>query len=42
MGLSGWDGKEDLNRSMSISIDRSIDIRHGVDEGFSVVLFFRV
>ena len=26
MGLSGWDGQEDLNRSISLSIDRSIDI----------------
>ena len=27
MGLSGWDGHEDLNRS--ISIDQPIDIRRG-------------
>ena len=27
MGLSGWDGREDLNRS--ISIDQPIDIRRG-------------
>ena len=27
MGLSGWDGQEDLNRL--ISTDQPIDIRHG-------------
>ena len=43
-GLSGWDGREelDLSISISISIDRPIIICIGVDERFTVVLVIRV